>query len=152
MFGEPVLWADIHLSNRDIFLALPMGAQWRPISRVGLSIGDPLEAAGSCLQVLLQVRTDTSPNGFYGPHTSSTSPPGTRDHVGMAEGRPKLAAPGCGWFWLEEMTLTSGVIATHEAKEFSVDANLREVAPNHCNSWLTSSQEDSSRTTLPATI
>ena len=28
------------------YLALPMGVQWRPISNVGMSIGDPLEAAG----------------------------------------------------------------------------------------------------------
>ena len=34
-------------SSHGTYLALPMGAQWRPIvGRVGLSIGDPLEAPG----------------------------------------------------------------------------------------------------------
>ena len=34
------------LSQVFVCLALPTGAQWRPVSRVGLSIGDPLEAPG----------------------------------------------------------------------------------------------------------
>ena len=29
-----------------VILALPRGAQWRPVSSVEISIGDPLEAAG----------------------------------------------------------------------------------------------------------
>ena len=30
----------------EVYLALPRGAQWRPVSSVEISIGDPLEAAG----------------------------------------------------------------------------------------------------------
>ena len=39
------------------YLALPRGAQWRPVSSVEMSIGDPLEAAGyrSCSFLLLGV-------------------------------------------------------------------------------------------------
>lgn len=33
-------------SKKCIYIALPMGAQWKPISSAGLSIGDPVEAAG----------------------------------------------------------------------------------------------------------
>ena len=36
--------------NTDLpYLALPRGAQWRPVSSVEMSIGDPLEAAGRIL-------------------------------------------------------------------------------------------------------
>ena len=34
------------LFARGVYLALPRGAQWRPVSSVEISIRDPLEAAG----------------------------------------------------------------------------------------------------------
>ena len=46
MCGEGASLDVLFFAPPNLYLALPRGAQWRPVSSVEISIGDPLEAAG----------------------------------------------------------------------------------------------------------